>query len=204
MTVPCNSRASESTVSRGFTLVEILVVVVIIGVISSMVVLSFGIADDERELDKQARRLVSLLELTADEATLQGRDFGLEIMSGGYRFVELDPLLEQWNEVFGDDLLRPRQLDEGMEFDLFVEDRRVLLKVAAAVIETEDDEDDEDKDMRKRALTDQFEPHILILSSGDISPFNLKILRFSDRSEIAINLVVGGEIEIETDEPSAP
>ena len=195
MGTTCNAQAGAGKPQRGFTLVEILVVVVIIGVISSMVLLSFGLANDNRALQQQARRLVSLVELTLDEATLQGREFGLEVMRGGYRFVELDPLLEQWNEVVGDELLRPRQLEEGMEFDLVIEGRRILLTEEAA-----DTAIDEDENKRARDMTKDYAPHVLILSSGDISPFNLKILRELDRSEIEIDLAAGGEIEITTDD----
>ena len=195
MATTCNAQAGAGKPQHGFTLIEILVVVVIIGVISSMVLLSFGLANDNRALQQQARRLVSLVELTLDEATLQGREFGLEVMRGGYRFVELDPLLEQWNEVVGDELLRPRQLEEGMEFDLVIEGRRILLTEEAA-----DTAIDEDENKRARDMTKDYAPHVLILSSGDISPFNLKILRELDRSEIEIDLAAGGEIEITTDD----
>ncbi|GMR17124.1 MAG: hypothetical protein BMS9Abin32_182 [Gammaproteobacteria bacterium] len=191
----CNWAAGSRRLPRGFTLVEILVVVVIMGVVSAAVLLSFGIADDQRALQQQARRLVMLIELTRDEATLQGRDFGLEVLRGGYRFVELDPLREQWVEVIGDDLLRQRQLDEGMRFDLLLEDRRVSLRDSAVNIVM-----DEDDNQRSRDLTDDYEPHVLILSSGDISPFELKILRDTDRSELTIRLAAGGEFEINADD----
>ena len=198
MTIPCGFRAGASVPRRGFTLIEILVVVVIIGVISAMVLLSFGILGDDRDLQTQARRLVSLVELSLDEATLQGRDFGLEVMREGYRFVELDPVLERWNEVVGDDLLRPRSLQEGMEFDLYIEDRRIVLKEQAA-----DTGADEDEGEREKERIEEYAPHILILSSGDISPFNLNILRDVDRSLITISLAAGGEFEIETDDRTA-
>lgn len=181
-----------------FTLIELLVVIVIVGIVSAVALLSFGILGDDRNLQREARRLGSLIELANDEATMQGRDYGMEIMLSGYRFLEHDPLTEQWQEIFGDEALRPRQLEEQMEFELFIEDRRVLLEQEAA--ETEADEDDEDTN---RNLIDDYVPHVLILSSGDITPFELRIIRAQDRTEVTMTMSLLGEFEIQTDDQQA-
>jgi len=131
---------------------------------------------------------------------MQGRDYGMEIMQSGYRFVEHDPLTEQWHEIIGDETLRPRQLEEQMEFELFIEDRRVLLDDEAAETESEDDEDDEDT---SRNLIDDYIPHVLILSSGDITPFELRIVRQQDRTEIMMTMSLLGEFEIQTNDQQA-
>ncbi len=188
-----NHHSQKFRVSGGpeaFTLIELLVVVVIITVISAVALLSIGILGDDRDLQREARRLSSLIELANDEAAIQGRDYGLEIMESGYRFVEYDPFLNQWYEMIGDDFLRPRQIKEGLEFELTIEDRRVLLDASAA--ETERDEDDTD-------LTDDYIPQILIMSSGDVSPFELRLLRPSDRATLTLTMSLAGELEIQHD-----
>jgi general secretion pathway protein H len=179
----------------GFTLIELLVVVVIMGIVSAMILLSFGILGDDRALQQQARRMSSLLELATDEAVMQGRDFGVEFMQNGYRFVEHDPALDQWREVVGDDLLRPRQLDDGMEFELHLEGRPVPLEEEAA--ETEVDE------KSTEGNRNGYLPHVLILSSGEVSPFNLRLVRWSDRSEVLLEMSLSGQIEITSNEQAA-
>jgi general secretion pathway protein H len=181
-----------------FTLIELLVVVVIIGIVSSFLLLSFGILGNDRALDQQARRLGSLLELTRDEATLQGRDFGLEVMQGGYRFVELDPILGQWSEVVGDDMLKSRQLDEDMEIELYIEDRQVVLSREPAKTDKADG-----GEMNQRNLREEYAPHVLILSSGDLSPFRMTIVRAADRARKTLSVSVAGEIRIESDDQVA-
>lgn len=176
-----------------FTLIEILVVVVIVGIISAVAMLSLGILGDDRDLQREARRLSSLIQLAGDEAMMQGRDFGLELVRSGYRFVEHDPLTEQWVELVGDEILRPRQLENEAEFDLYLEDRRIQLDNEAADIEFDEDDEDERRDEN---LIDDYTPHILIMSSGDISPFELTIFRDIDRTEITITMLPTGEIEI--------
>jgi general secretion pathway protein H len=186
-----------------FTLIELLVVVVIVGIVSSFLLLSFGLLGNDRALDQQVRRLGSLLELSLDEATLQGRDFGLELMRSGYRFVELDPVLNRWGEVTGDDLLRPRQLDDGMEFELIIEDRRVTLADEAMNIKPKDEGDEERNDTSDRKLVENYAPHVLILSSGDISPFSVTVVRDSDRARKSLVVSLAGEIKVDADDEDA-
>ena len=96
----------------GFSLIELLVVVSVIGIITSMVLLSLGVLGDDRQLRVEARRISSLLELAQDEAVMQGREFGLEVMLSSYRFVEYDAFQSRWVELIGDDTFRLRQLPE--------------------------------------------------------------------------------------------
>ena len=177
-----------------FTLIEILVVLIIIGIISAVALMSFGLlGGDDRNLQRDARRLSSLIQVVNDDAVLQGRDFGLEVMLTGYRWLEHDPFLNQWFEVTDDEIMRSRQLDEGTEFELTIEEHRVLLKEEAT--NTEDDEDESGRD-----LTDDYLPHVLILSSGDVSPFELRLVRFADRAEVTLTMSLAGELEIGDDE----
>jgi general secretion pathway protein H len=113
--------------SSGFTLVEILVVVIIIATITGIALLSINLIADDRELDTERKRLATLIELAQDEAMMQGREFGLELMTSTYRFVEFDPYAYEWSEILGDEVFRMRNLPDGMEFELYVEDKRVVL-----------------------------------------------------------------------------
>lgn len=188
---------------RAFTLIEILVVMVIVGILMAVAFLSFGILGDDDNLDREARRLSSLIQLVTDEATTQGRDFGVEFMTAGYRFVEHDPHLDQWFEVIGDDYLQQRDLEEGTEFELTLEERRILLHTDAQETAREEEEDDEPtlfNRLENRDLTDDYLPHVLILSSGDITPFDLRIIRDADRRELRLTLSLAGELEIFRDD----
>ena len=54
----------------GFSLIELLVVIVIIAIVSSIAVLSLGLVGDDRELQTAARRLSSLVEIAQDQAVI--------------------------------------------------------------------------------------------------------------------------------------
>ena len=133
----------------GFTLLEILVVLVIIGILTSMAVLSIG---DRRGdiLQDESRRILALINLAREEAILEGREYGLGLWRGHYEFYELDEETSEWKPMTTDSHLRPRELPETLELLLEIENQEVVLDAKAP-----------DK------------PQILILSSGETTAFRL-------------------------------
>ena len=174
---------------RGFTLIEILVVIVIVATVMSIAMLSFGILGNDRDLQTEAKRFAALTEVVQDEASMQGREFGIELMTAGYRFVEYDALTGQWADVPGDDILRLRGLPEDVEFELFLEDKRIVLDDDPSPF------DDPDKD-KGRSASDVYTPHLLIYSSGDATPFELHIWRQFDDSRVILRGDALGAVEI--------
>jgi general secretion pathway protein H len=177
--------------AQGFTLIELLVVIAIIAIVTASVLLSINIVGDDREARTEARRLASLVEVALDEALMQGRDFGLELSSGGYRFVEYDPLTLSWAEVFGDDTLRLRTLPDGVSLQLFMEDKRVPLDDKFEEIEESD---------AGSVNANAYAPHLLIFSSGDLTPFELHIARDQMEQPIVVTGDLLGKLEITTGE----
>ena len=178
----------RSRFDKGFTLIEILVVMVIVATVLSIAMLSFGILGGDRDLQTEAKRFAALMEVVQDEASMQGREFGIELMTAGYRFVEYDALTAQWADVPGDDILRLRGLPEDVEFELFLEDKRILLDDDPAPF------DDPEK-MNGRAATDVYSPHLLVFSSGDATPFELHIWRRYDDSRVVLRGNALGAVE---------
>ncbi len=179
----------------GFTLFEVLVVVFIIAVIAGTAVLSLGVLGDDRDVDREANRAMTLFAVAKDEAMLQGREFGIEFQRGGYRFVEFDTETEQWFDVPGDDdLLRTYTLPESMELELYLDGQAVKLENALAELAVADDDDPPDSD------TD-YSPHVFLYSSGDMTPFELHVLRPADDARIRFEIdLLGNARYLEEDE----
>jgi general secretion pathway protein H len=76
--------------STGFSLIELLVVLVIIAAVTGAVVLRLG-GGDERALQREAERLAALVQLGCERAERVGRDLGVRVDAEGYRFGWLAP-----------------------------------------------------------------------------------------------------------------
>ena len=177
----------------GFTLFEILVVVFIIAIISGTAVLSIGVLRDDREVQREADRAIAVFSILRDEAMLQGREFGVEFLTTGYRFVEYDVLGDRWADVPLDELLTTRTLPQGMEFELYVDGRGVKLNYEPTrFVQKEYDEDD---DSENSFGIEQYSPHVYVYSSGDMTPFELHIVQAADDTRIMFLVDVLGNTE---------
>ena len=140
----------------GFTLVEILVVVVIIGVLAAGALLSLGVLGRDRQLETERDRLVGLLTLVREQAGMQNREYGLRGFQQGYEFMVYEPRAERWERVSDDRGLRRRRLPEGLVLTLRVEGRPVVLPKVDA----------------KDAI-----PQVMLFSSGELNVFEITVMR---------------------------
>lgn len=80
----------------GLTLIEMLVVLAIIGVMSSVAMLGLGSTGRGPSAQAEARRLTASIQLAADEAMVTDRPLALNWDGRGYGFVEWDSKRNEW------------------------------------------------------------------------------------------------------------
>jgi len=99
---------SMRRIPRGFTLLELMVVLVIIGICTTAIGLGLGtLLDPARQLRQEGERLAQRLQVARDEARIDGRSLRWQADAEGYRFSRREG--ERWTDVQRDDLLRPQR-----------------------------------------------------------------------------------------------
>lgn len=168
----------------GFTLLELLVVLVVIGIMVSMAVLSFGVLGRDRQAEDESRRFWAVLRQAREEAELQVEDIGIFVGADSYEYLRLDTRKNEWQLIEGDELFAQRDLPEGLRFRLRLESREVVLKPG---LPQRGDKDENQK----------WPPQVMVLSSGDVMPFELEIEREGAPSLWRVTALANNDLRVE-------
>jgi general secretion pathway protein H len=158
--------------SKGFTLVEILVVVVIMVIVVSFAILAIGTSGRDSQLDEETRRIEGLIGLLHERALLEGRDFGLRIEPAAYEFVVYDSHRDRWMAFDQEHEFRRRELPKGVTFQLQLDSQIVVIKP-----------------IDRNLSTDQAPPapQVAIAASGEGTPFRLTLLRDGTTAKASVD-----------------
>ncbi|MBQ4834166.1 prepilin-type N-terminal cleavage/methylation domain-containing protein [Pseudoalteromonas sp. MMG010] len=162
----------------GFSLIEILVVLVIIAFATKMVVYSLdGGAEDE--LDAQALRLHTTINLASEFAVLNQVELGFMVEDDVFEFLVFDG--EKWVTLNREELFAPLKLDERIKLTLNLDElpwaQDNLLEQSNWRELMSGSDDDSLLDLKKTKI-----PQVLILSSSEVSAFQL-VLELKDERE---------------------
>lgn len=91
---------------RGFTLLELLVVLVIAGILLGVVTLT-ALPGQRQALQSDAQRIALLMQLARDEAIVRNRPIAFEAQEDRYRFLMRDDM--SWQPLPQDEMLRERE-----------------------------------------------------------------------------------------------
>lgn len=161
----------------GFTLLEILVVMVIIAFMTGMAVLAVGGGNLDDKLKLESTRLAELLRLASEQAQMRGKEVGVEVKADGYRFLVLQNF--RWMPIEDEPAFRERRLDEPMELNIALDaDAKTLFGEGLRRPEAEGGAGGKGRGAAVPAEAREREeqgprPQIFILSSGEFSPFAL-------------------------------
>jgi general secretion pathway protein H len=174
----CRSRAAPAS-QAGFSLLELLIVVVIIALLVRAVTLSWDVLGKDRDIEQETSRLRSVIDLLHEEALMQSRDYGVMFTETGYRFYVFDYRELKWIEPPDDRLLVTHMLESQLSMNLVLDGRVVPLE----------------RDFQSQNVETP-EPQVMVLSSGEVTPFTLEMMRADIDGRFELTAELDGKLNI--------
>lgn len=174
---------------QGFTLIEMMLVIVLIGLMASVIQYNAGGDQQETLLKKTSLRFAGIFDVAAEYSMLNNIELGLLVDKTSYRFLAYDGT--RWTDVGDNDLLVETPLPDGVEMLLQLDDLPIEEPLLFdpqqldedGLFSNEDSFADEDEDERgsrsgsgdrsKGKKKKKLIPQVYILSGGDLTPFSI-------------------------------
>jgi general secretion pathway protein H len=160
----------------GFTLIEILVVVVIIAVMTTIAVLSVGVLGKDRGLDDEGDRFTDVVAAATEQAGLEGRDYGIWFGPDRYEVMAYVTRRQRWETVPDDRLYDVHELPVGLAPHLEIEGRPIML-------------------LPEKPDTPSV-PQVLIYAGGDSSSYRLTLTREGSEASFVVEGHADGTLTV--------
>ncbi len=146
----------------GFTLVELLVVILIIGILLGVTLLSPVTGNVQKMVQEQASRLQVLFSQARDKALLDNAEYGFSVEDDRYRWWVLPLESKEWRAIT-EKPFQPFRIPTGLEVILNTKEGDIPFL----------DKDQESRDG----------PSVVFYSDGQVTPFSLDIVPIENRKQ---------------------
>ena len=169
----------------GFTLIEVMLVIALIGVIVTLVQFNFVGSSVEDKLKKESLRFAGIYELAAEYAMLNNVELGIIFEEEQYQIVGFDGV--RWSPLTDNRLSAPYKFSSEVIYELQLDDlpleEKPLFNADTFVVESDDFNEEQEEVII---------PQLYILSGGDITPFSVLFSIESDFEQQGIAYKVTG------------
>lgn len=144
---------------RGFTLLELMVVIVIIAVLAGFVTVNLDLRNTPKTIREEATRLGLLMQIASEQSIYSKAQLGIRFHPEDYEFYFLAPdeAGNQTWQILEDRRLKFRGSQEELEFQVDLSGVPVLLETL-------------EEELAGLGEETELKPHVLFLSNGEIMP----------------------------------
>ncbi len=190
----------------GFTMIEVLAVLVIIGVVTVLAIISVRALGGRDDQGQAATRLAGLIQLASENARLENIQYGLVVKPHHYQFVRLSG--NTWSAITNDPTFKRRKLPDGMELSVKVQDTlHVPLPSttggngaaagSASAMSAASASGADSSDANGSGNANAIHPQIAILSTGEMTPFTMRLDNPQNNKVYVLRGDNNGQIHIE-------
>lgn len=149
-----NALTLHRQAQRGFSLLELIVVIAMMAVLTGVIVPRINFGGDSKQVREETLRLAELMNRAAEESVFKTQQLGLRFSDRKYHFLVLDGDGREGKWVAHESkLFRTREWPE--DFDVQVE-------ITGLTVELEDSE--------SFKIDEKTRPHVMFLSNGEVMP----------------------------------
>ena len=167
-----HSNSSHSAEKQhGFTLIEVMVVIVLIGLMASLVQFNISGNNPADKLKHESARFAAIFEVAVDYGMLNNVELGLIVKKDSYQFVGYDGT--QWTEIPDQDWQAHVTMSEEIELSLELDDLPIDEPLLFDADTFKEKDEDDFTLMSKEEREKKIIPQVYILSGGDLTPFSV-------------------------------
>jgi len=164
-------RAQLISKQRGFTLIEVMVVVVLIGLMASLVQFNFSGNKPEDKLKHESARFAAIFEVAADYGMLNNIELGLIVKKDSYQFLGYDGT--RWTEIPEQDWQANVTVPEDIVLSIELDDLPIEEPMLFDADTFKEKDEDDFTLLSKEEQEEKIIPQVYILSGGDLTPFSV-------------------------------
>ena len=180
----------------GFTLLEIMLVLLLLGMVSVGVVMTLpDKLTSQEDVHWQAQRFRTLLRFVEDEALISGLELGIVFDKNSYQFAFYDYKTQKWLPVVNKQIQGKVELPETLKVEY------LLSGSLWDEIDTEkhdefiDDDDLVSIEGEEKIVS--LRPQVYVMSSGEVTPFSVTFSAVENRSaaqSVTVSVTMNGSI----------
>ncbi len=188
-------KAAECTSAkqqRGFTLIELMVVIMLVGIMATMVQFNVSGKRPEDVLKQESARFAAIFDVATEYGMLNNIELGLMIKKDSYQFLAYDGT--RWAEIPDQDWKTNISLPEQVLLSIELEDLPIEEPLLFDTDTFKQKDEDDFTLLSKEEQEKKIIPQVYILSGGDITPFsvtfrlNEEFIYSEDEEELAFRV----------------
>lgn len=162
--------------ARGFTLIEILVVLVIVAVMTGAALYRITVTGVDRGLELEGDRLCDVIQAATQQSGLEGRDLGIRFMPDRYEVLAYSAFRNEWAPITDDRLYARHDLPDGAHLALELEGKVTVLKMPLA--------------------DEPAVPQVIVSAAGDTSTYKVTLTRDGTDHQFVVEGLADGTLKV--------